>query len=141
MKIVIDTNVFVSSVFGGLPRRVVNLWFAGRVALCLSEFIVREYRRVLCEIDAVSNEDERVLLRAFATGANVAYTDHPPPIQSACSDPDDEKFLACALELEAEAVVSGDSNLLDLRSYMGIPILGPRAFLEQIGEISDGPNP
>jgi predicted nucleic acid-binding protein len=44
-------------------------------------------------------------------------------------------FLECALELGAEYVVSGDSDLLELGSFMGIPILTPRAFLEEIGEI------
>lgn len=44
-------------------------------------------------------------------------------------------FLECALELSAEHVVSGDSDLLELRSFMGSPILTSRAFLEEIGEI------
>jgi hypothetical protein len=66
VKVVIDTNVFVSSVFGGLPRHVVELWFAGRVTLCLSKPIVREYRRVLREIGAVSEAEERALIQAFA---------------------------------------------------------------------------
>lgn len=139
MKIVIDTNVFVSSVFGGLPRQVVELWFAGRVLLCISEPIVREYRRVLHEIGAVSAEEKRDLLRAFASGEGVAYTSEPPSIESASPDPDDDKFLACGLELGAEAIVSGDSDLFGLTSYMGIPILTPREFLEQMGEIPDEP--
>jgi predicted nucleic acid-binding protein len=42
VNVVIDTNVFVSSVFGGLPRRVVALWFDGRLSRCLSEAIVTE---------------------------------------------------------------------------------------------------
>jgi hypothetical protein len=50
------------------------------------------------------------------------------------SDPDDDKFLECALELKAECVVSGDSDLLELTSFMGIPILAPRELLERVGE-------
>ena len=134
MKVVIDTNVFVSSVFGGLPRQVVELWFDGRITLCLSESIVTEYQRVLREIGAVSEAEERALIEAFASGEGVLYTADPPPIESASPDPDDDKFLECALELEADRVVSGDSDLLELDSYMGIPILTPRELLEQIGE-------
>jgi predicted nucleic acid-binding protein len=46
-------------------------------------------------------------------------------------------FLECALELEADRVVSGDSDLLEMGSYMGIPILRPREFLEEVGEASE----
>lgn len=134
MKVVIDTNVFVSSVFGGLPRQVVELWFDGRLTLCLSEPIVTEYQRVLREIGAVSEAEERALIEAFASGEGVLYTADPPPIEGVSSDPDDDKFLECALELEADQVVSGDSDLLKLDSYMGIPILTPRELLEQVGE-------
>jgi putative PIN family toxin of toxin-antitoxin system len=138
VKVVIDTNVFVSSVFGGLPRQVVELWFDGRLTLCLSEPIVMEYQRVLREIGAVSEAEERALIEAFASGEGVLYTADPPAVERVSSDPDDDKFLACALELEVECVASGDSDLLELESYMGIPIFTPRQLLEQIGEAPDG---
>jgi hypothetical protein len=134
VKVVIDTNVFVSSVFGGLPRQVVGLWMGGRLTLCLSEPIVTEYQRVLREIGAVSEAEERALIEAFASGEGVLYTAAPLVIEDVSPDPDDDKFLECALELEAEFVVSGDSDLLELGSYMGIPILTPRELLEQVGE-------
>jgi putative PIN family toxin of toxin-antitoxin system len=134
VKVVIDTNVFVSSVFGGLPRQVIQLWFDGRIMLCLSEPIVTEYQRVLREIDAVSEAEERALIEAFASGEGVLYTADPPLIEGVSPDPKDDKFLECTLELEADGVASGDSDLLDLKSYMGIPILTPRELLEQVGE-------
>ena len=138
MKVVIDTNVFVSSVFGGLPGQVVELWFDGRLTLCLSEPVVTEYQRVLREVGAADEAEERALIEAFASGEGVLYTADPPAIESVSPDPDDDKFLECALELEADRVVSGDSDLLELKSYMGIPILTPRELLEQIGEVPDG---
>ena len=134
MKVALDTNVFVSSVFGGLPQQVVELWFDGRITLCLSEPIVTEYQRVLREIGAADEAEERALIEAFASGEGVLYTADPASIEGASSDPDDDKFLECALELGADCVVSGDSDLLELESYMGIPILTPREFLEEIGE-------
>lgn len=134
MKVVVDTNVFLSSVFGGPPQQVAELWFNGRITLCLSEPIVREYQRVLREIGAVSTTEERALIEAFASGEGVLYVNDPPSIEGVSSDPDDDKFLGCVLELEAECVVSGDSDLLELQSYMGVPILTPQAFLERIGE-------
>lgn len=134
MKVVIDTNVFVSSVFGGVPRQVIGLWLNGRLMLCISEPIVTEYQRVLREIGAVSEAEERALIEAFASGGGILYAGDPPAIEGASPDPDDDKFLECALELEAERVVSGDSDLLELGGYMGIPIQTPRELLDEFGE-------
>ena len=134
MKVVIDTNVFVSSVFGGIPQQVVQLWFDGRLTLCLSEPIVTEYQRVLREIGAVSEAEERALIEAFTSEEGVLYTANPPAIEGVSSNPEDDKFPESALELEAECVASGDSDLLEMGSYMGIPIFTPREVLEQIGE-------
>ena len=133
----------MSSVFGGLPRQVVELWFDGRLTLCLSEPIVIEYQRVLREIGAVSEAEERALIEAFAFGEGVLYTADSRAIEGVSSDPDDDKaervrLLECALELEAEFVASGDSDLLELGSYMGIPIHTPRKLLEEVGEVPEG---
>jgi putative PIN family toxin of toxin-antitoxin system len=132
MKAVIDTNVFVSSVFGGAPRRVVEQWFRRRISLCLSEPIFGEYQRVLREIGAVSEAEERSLISAFTSGDNVLYVNDPPAVEVVEENPDDDKFLACALALEADYIVSGDPDLLTLESYMGIPIVSPRTFLENL---------
>ena len=138
MKVVIDTNVFVSSIFGDLAQQVVELWFDGRLSLCISEPIVTEYQRVLREIGAVSEAEERVI-EAFSSGEGVLYTANPLAIEGLSSDPDDDnaervRLLQCALELEAQFVASGDSDLLELGSYMGIPILTPQELLEEVGE-------
>lgn len=47
VKIVIDTNVFISSFFGGVPREIINLWKEGKVILCLSQNIIEEYIEVM----------------------------------------------------------------------------------------------
>jgi putative PIN family toxin of toxin-antitoxin system len=127
---VIDMNMFVSSVFGGPPREVARLWFQRRITKCLSEEIFQEYQRVLREIGAVSEAEERDLISAFTSGENVLYVNDPPSVKVVEEDPDDDKFIACALALEADYIVSGDSDLLSLGSYMGIPIVSPSTFLE-----------
>jgi len=45
------------------------------------------------------------------------------------ADPTDNKYLACALEGEAEYIVSGDRHLLDVGQYQGIKIMNAQAFL------------
>jgi len=130
MKVVIETNVFVSSVFGGPPRDVIEQWFRQRITLCLSEPIFRECQRVLREIRAVSEAEERDLISAFTSGENVLYVNDPPSVNVIAEDPDDDKFLACALALETDSIVSGDPDLLSLELYMEIPIVSPRRFLD-----------
>jgi putative PIN family toxin of toxin-antitoxin system len=130
MRVVVDTNVFVSSFFGGNPRRVVDLWKQGTVTLCLSSEIVDEYVAVLGRLGVVSDEI-RHLLRLFARGHNCLFTRTPPDIRVVDADPDDDKFVACAVALDAEVIVSGDKHLLSVKSYMGIKVLSPNQFLLQ----------
>lgn len=53
-------------------------------------------------------------------------------LQAVPADPDDNLILACAVEGEAEFIVSGDRHLRDLRSFQGIRIVNPTTFLKVI---------
>ena len=46
-----------------------------------------------------------------------------------CRDPHDDKYLACAADGDADYIVSGDRDLLDLKRFIGIPIVTARQFL------------
>jgi predicted nucleic acid-binding protein len=50
---------------------------------------------------------------------------------SICEDPDDDKFLECAVAGKCEIIVSGDKHLLRVEEYQGITILNPRNFVEK----------
>jgi predicted nucleic acid-binding protein len=62
----------------------------------------------------------------------------PEPV---CSDPDDDKFLACAVAAGAPVVVSGDAALLKVSGWNGIDVLKPRTFVDRylIGPKAEGP--
>ncbi len=45
-------------------------------------------------------------------------------------DPDDNKFLECSVEAEADIIISGDQHLLDLEQFRGIEIFSPKEFIE-----------
>ena len=47
-------------------------------------------------------------------------------------DPDDNKFLACALEAKADFIVSGDNHLLEIKHYHGIQIVDAKSFIKKI---------
>ena len=52
--------------------------------------------------------------------------------EGASKDPDDDKYIAAAIEGRAGFVVAGDSDLLDLKEYDGIRIVSPRVFLDLV---------
>lgn len=136
MRVVIDTNVFVSSFFGGKPREIINLWKDGKITLCLSKDILDEYVNVL-QIMGLENQVELMeLLALFKKGYNILFSAKTPPLKIVESDPGDDKFIECAVVLKAEYIISGDKALQSLREYMGIRIRSPHQFLKILDGIS-----
>lgn len=130
MNVVLDTNVFVSSFLGGPPRQIVDLWKQGAITLCLSAPIVDEYVEVLARLGVADDRDLKDLLRFFAEGRGVLFAAQTPTLDVVKADPDDNRFLECAVALKAECVVSGDKALLAVKDYCGIKVLSPRDFLK-----------
>lgn len=128
-KVVIDTNVFVSSFFGGNPRKVIDLWKTGEILLCVSKSILDEYVRVLQRLGLKDEEALAAMLKLFAEGFNLLFTARTPSLFIVDNDPDDNKFIECAVALESSIIVSGDKHLLSIRDYMGIQILSSADFL------------
>lgn len=130
MKVVIDTNVFVSSFFGGRPRKIIDLWRKGKIVLCLSKDIIDEYVEVLRKLGLQNEVELKELLSVFAKGFNTLFTSKTPRIKAVKDDPDDDKFIECAVALKAEVIVTGDRALKAIKEYMGIKICPPQEFLE-----------
>ena len=130
IKVVIDTNIFVSSFFGGNPRKIVDLWKSGQLTLCLSKPIVDEYIAVLQRLGLEGEQELSELLSLFAHGINALFTARTPKLNIVEEDPDDAKFIECAVALKAACIISGDKSLLALRDYMGITIMTPKKFLD-----------
>jgi len=107
-RVVLDTNVFVSSFFGGNPRTIVDLWKTGEITLCLSRPIVDEYVEVLRRLGLQDERELAELLALFARGLNVQFTAKTPELRVVKEDPDDDKFIECAVVLKAEVIISGD---------------------------------
>jgi len=129
MKVVVDTNVFISSFFGGNPRKVIDLWKSGEITLCLSAAIVDEYTAVLRRLGLEGETEFGELLDLFARGFHILFTAETPALKVVLADPADGKFVECAVALKAETIITGDKALKDIGRYMGIKILGPREFL------------
>ena len=131
-RVVVDTNVFASSFFGGNPRAIVDLWKTGEITLCLSRAIVEEYVEVLRRLGLQNERELGELLALFARGFSVQFTAKTPELHVVKEDPDDDKFIECAVALSAEVIISGDRALTEIKNYMGIRIVTPKEFLDTL---------
>ncbi len=135
MRVVLDTNVFVSAVLGGRLRVIVDAWRADRFTLVISDAIAREYLDVL--------KRPKFNLTAREITATTDYllktAEFVTPIKAVSAvkdDPTDNKFLEAALAGEVMYVVSGDGHLLNLKAFQGIRIVTAREFIEQLVKLS-----
>ena len=132
MKVVLDTNIFVSALISpnGVPAQI--LFHEAEFQLVIAEEILAELERVL-HYDRLQKRyqlREEMIQGYLATlRADSEVVTITNPVQGVSADPDDDKFLACAVAGQADYIVSGDPHLTDLESYQGISILKPRQFL------------
>lgn len=131
MRIVLDTNVLVSGIFfSGHPSDILKAWRDGEVQFALTPEIIDEYVRVARILaDGFSGIEINPILTLIIANSDIVQP--LPFLHQVCEDPDDDKFLACALASESSTIVSGDKHLLKLSGYRGITVLTPRAFVEQ----------
>ena len=131
MKVVLDTNVFVSGIFfGGIPGQILEAWRYGRIQLVLSAEILEEYQRVGQVLSAqYHGVDLEPFLGLLTVHAEIVEA--PPLPEPVCSDPQDDKFLACAIAAGAIVIVSGDKDLVDHSGWRGVRVLRPRQFADE----------
>lgn len=132
MRVVIDTNVFVSSFFGGNPKKIIDLWKNGEIILCLSEAIITKYIEVLYRLLGSDAKEIKDLLDLFSKGINIQFTKNTPKLHVVEKDPDDNKFIECAVKLKADYIITGDKALKEIKKYFNIKILSPSDFLNNI---------
>jgi putative PIN family toxin of toxin-antitoxin system len=136
-RVVLDTNIYVSGTIlsHGAPFEVLEAWRRQAYILLTSEAIIAEVERVLRyphirDRYGISDEDVRRLIASLRTDALVVPGVYE--VRGVVADPDDDKFVACALEGQADCIVTGDTDLLDLVRYRGIDVLRPSEFLKRL---------
>jgi len=132
VKAVVDTNVFISSFLNpkGTPRKVISLWKTGELIICLSAEILEEYIEVLIRMGLKDEPETGELLELFRKRINIDFVAIDQDIKLIASDPDDDKFIECAVNAGAEVIITGDRHLKDLKQYKGIDILSPAEFID-----------
>jgi uncharacterized protein len=133
VRVVLDTNVVVSAAFfGGAPRDVLGQWLEGRLHVIVSPSIFDEYLRVCDRLrDSYPEADYQAMLTALlADGTLVPDAEGNEEITK---DPEDDKFMRCALGADA-VVVSGDRHLLDVDGWRGVRVMTPRGLLVSLAD-------
>ncbi len=133
IRAVLDTNVVVSALlFSGPPSRLISAWQAGRLRLVVSAPILDEYIRVLAYPKfKLTNTEIRGLLEEELIPFMETVTAVPTNIPD-LRDPDDAKFITCAVAAGVRWLVSGDDDLLSLHHVESVDILSVTAFLQQL---------
>ncbi len=134
-RVVLDTNVAVSALVfrEGRLAWLREAWAAGRIVPLVSAETVAELVRVLAYPKLKLSEEE-------TKNALAHYMEHAEAVREAgasvrvpeCRDPDDRKFLQLAYAAKADALVTGDADLLALAGKSRIPILTPDALKAEL---------
>jgi len=132
IPVVLDTNTVVSALlFSGTASRVVSLWQSRRITVLVSKAILEEYLRVLAypkfqlsdqEIRALVEEELLPFVETIRVRRRLAVVRR---------DPEDDKFLECAVAGRAQYLITGDRDLRELDSYRGTTILTVGEFLKR----------
>ena len=138
IRAVLDANVYISAAVRveGPPGQIIERCLRdGSCEIVMSRAIVDEVLRALRypkvrkyvrpTLDPELWFEDIVVLSHLVAGER--------EFAGASKDPDDDKYIAAAIEGRAQFVVGGDSDLLDLNEYDGIRIVSPRVFLDFLG--------
>ena len=130
MRIVIDTNVVASAVFfGGRPGELLELVLHHRVEAVATDRILAEYQATIDYLlKRYGGEHLRIsAMPIFAATEVIPQTDGI----KVCRDPDDDKFISCAVDGKCIYIVSGDKDLLSLGRHENVEIVTIAQFLDR----------
>jgi len=133
-KVVIDTNIFVAGLLDSKSSSnfIIELFLQDKFTLLISPSILRELKEILTRrpLARLANRPVNEFLITLEKKAEkVSPTEKVRVIKD---DPQDNKFLECALTGEADFIVSGDHHLLNLGKFKGISILNSRQALKRL---------
>ena len=132
---VLDTNILVSALLfhSGALSWLRGAWRTGRIRPLAGRRTTTELIRVLAYPKFALSEGERQeLLDDYLPFCETVPVPEPPPAVPACRDPFDRPFMELALAGRADALVTGDADLLALAKDFSVPIVSPAAFRERL---------
>jgi putative PIN family toxin of toxin-antitoxin system len=138
VKLVVDTNTLISgSLWQGQPARLISAALGGKAQMYLSLPMLLELQETLerpkfAQRLAGRGETAASLAAHFRVACHETIPARIMP-PADLRDPDDLHVLACAVSAGADAIVTGDHDLLTLGSFAGIPIIDSAEALKRLG--------
>lgn len=130
MKIVLDTNIFISGIFwSGDSEKILYDWGNEKYELVMSTEIIREIIETLMDFK-IQLPINMLLLWISILSMKSKIVEPEEKIDIVKDDADDNKFIEAAVEGKADYVVTQDNHLLKIKEFEGIKILTPKEFLE-----------
>jgi len=131
LKIIIDTNLLVACMFNknSASSEIINLAEKGMVDVMWHQKIRDEAKLITGKISNAVPNAKIDINKVFKEQNEVKDV---PNVENVSDDPEDNKFLACAIAASADMIVSNDAHLLDLKSFNGIPIYNSGQALKVI---------
>jgi putative PIN family toxin of toxin-antitoxin system len=131
MRLVLDTNVLIAALLvPGTCRELVRKRCHSH-ELCASPAMLDELAETI-RTKLGEKPEDIPLFAAYAQ--RVQIVDAPPLPARVSRDPDDDAVLAAAVAAQADAIITGDKDLLVLGKHGGIQILSPRQFLDSLDQ-------
>ena len=128
-RVVLDTNVLVAAHFnpGSASNKILELCQRKKLALVLTSHILKEFSLILRNISARKSFRKRM----DKIISQAILIKKAPRVNMVAEDPEDNKFLSCALAGKADYIITSDRHLLVLRKFRGIKIVKPVQFLSK----------
>jgi uncharacterized protein len=130
IRVVLDTSVIISAMlFRGELSKMVTLWQRGRIIPIISRETFDELITVLKypKFSLSSDEMKAMIQNEILPFFEIVESDKE--LRGVCRDPDDDKFISCAISARVKYIVSGDKNLSELKKYKTVKIISPAEFL------------
>ena len=129
MKLVLDTNIYISSFFwGGNPRKIMERIISGKDSLFVSKEILTEVFSVMAR--PKFNVREEYIYRFINAIEEIAYNVKLTGIiKNICRDKDDDKIVECASLSNADFIITGDDDLLTIKEFRSIRIITANEYV------------
>jgi putative PIN family toxin of toxin-antitoxin system len=133
LRVVLDTNILISAIINnGKPRKLFQQGIDGRYKILISKETLHELSEVLQRPKFKTNKEDiiRIISALMKSGENILITSNFKIIKN---DPDDDVMINLAYDGHANYLVSGDTDLQNLKNFHDIKIVSVDKMLEIVG--------
>ena len=131
MKVFFDTNVLIAAyATHGACNELLNHCIARHI-IYTSDFVLNELEQKLLKKIKLTEQEAALIIAFLRRNCEITQEQKIPRTSR---DKDDDHILAAALKAKVDCIITGDNDLLVLKTIEGIPILFPADFwkLEQL---------